>query len=175
MKCPACHRDLKSKNVGSITVDVCEGGCGGIWFDNFELQKVDEESESAGASLLNIASDLSLKIDQNEKRHCPRCEDAVLMKHFFDTKMKIQVDQCAECAGYWLDKGELGAIRGEFKTDAERKKTDGEFFDHMFKDELAEFKAKGDAELEHAQKIARMFRFLCPSYYIPGKQKGGAF
>jgi len=27
-------------------VDVCQNGCGGIWFDNFELEKVDEKHET---------------------------------------------------------------------------------------------------------------------------------
>jgi hypothetical protein len=28
---------------------------------------------------------------------------------------------------------------------------------------------------EKARKVANMFRFICPSYYIPGKQDWGAF
>ena len=39
------------------------------------------------------------------------------------------------------------------------------------------FKALEGAEetLEKAKKIARMFRFTCPGYDIPGKQEWGAF
>jgi len=29
--------------------------------------------------------------------------------------------------------------------------------------------------LESARKIANAFKFICPSYYIPGKQAWGAF
>ena len=43
MKCPACGNELSQMVAGEITVDVCKGGCGGIWFDHFELQKVDEQ------------------------------------------------------------------------------------------------------------------------------------
>ncbi len=47
MKCPACFNELAAMQVGSVKVDVCEGGCGGIWLDAFELQQVDEEEEEA--------------------------------------------------------------------------------------------------------------------------------
>ena len=45
MKCPACFNELTEMQVGSVKVDVCEGGCGGIWLDAFELQRVDDEEE----------------------------------------------------------------------------------------------------------------------------------
>jgi len=54
MNCPACNRELKEKPVSGIKVDVCENGCGGIWFDNFELKKVDEKHEAIGEDLLKI-------------------------------------------------------------------------------------------------------------------------
>ena len=54
MQCPACERDLKEMEAGSITVDACVGGCGGIWFDVLELQEVDEAHEKDGEKLLDI-------------------------------------------------------------------------------------------------------------------------
>ncbi|MFB2922740.1 MULTISPECIES: zf-TFIIB domain-containing protein [Aerosakkonema] len=39
MKCPACENNLTEIVTEAITVDVCEGGCGGIWFDRFELSQ----------------------------------------------------------------------------------------------------------------------------------------
>ena len=57
MDCPVCGRTLGRRTVGGLRVDVCEGGCGGIWFDQFELKKVDESSESAGEALLDIERD----------------------------------------------------------------------------------------------------------------------
>jgi Zn-finger nucleic acid-binding protein len=35
MKCPACKNVLQEMTVDNVTVDICKGGCGGIWFDNF--------------------------------------------------------------------------------------------------------------------------------------------
>ena len=33
---------------------------------------------------------------------------------------------------------------------------------------------KSQEEAESGKRIGQMFRFICPSYYIPGKQSGGA-
>ena len=99
--------------VGSVVVDVCQGGCGGIWFDAFELQRVDEETEAAGEPLLHIERDERVKIDTARKRECPRCEGIKLHRHFFSAKRRVEVDQCPNCAGYWLDAGELHLIREE--------------------------------------------------------------
>ncbi|MCK4626285.1 MAG: zf-TFIIB domain-containing protein, partial [Phycisphaerae bacterium] len=71
MKCPACGRELVEMVAGSITVDVCKGGCGGVWFDNFELQKVDNQSESAGEALLDIERDENVAVDHEARKKCP--------------------------------------------------------------------------------------------------------
>jgi Zn-finger nucleic acid-binding protein len=36
-----------------------------------------------------------------------------LHRHFFSAKRRVQVDQCPNCGGYWLDAGELELIRSE--------------------------------------------------------------
>ena len=113
MKCPACFNELTQLQVGSLVVDVCQGGCGGIWFDAFELQKVDEESEKAGEPLLHVRRNERLTVDQTRKRECPRCAGVKLHRHFFSAKRRVEVDQCPNCAGYWLDAGELALVRAE--------------------------------------------------------------
>lgn len=113
MKCPACFNELTEMQVGSLVVDVCQRGCGGIWFDAFELERVDEEGEAAGEPLLQVQRDEQLAVDLNRKRDCPRCEGVRLHRHFFSAKRRVQVDQCPNCGGYWLDAGELAQIRTE--------------------------------------------------------------
>src|SRR6266571_2175438 len=54
MQCPACGNTMTDVKTGDITVDACKGGCGGLWFDHFELRKVEQPAQSAGESLLNI-------------------------------------------------------------------------------------------------------------------------
>jgi uncharacterized protein len=117
MKCPVCSRKLKELRVDDITVDVCDSGCGGIWFDAFELQRVDEVQETTGAKLVDTLSSSSAVTDappdKDAKRECPRCAGIKLKKHFFSAKRRVAVDQCPNCGGYWLDHGELQVIRAE--------------------------------------------------------------
>ncbi len=175
MKCPACGNALTEKTVDEITLDVCQGGCGGIWFDNFELQKVDERHEGAGESLLGIERDGAITVDHTARRTCPRCEGQVMMRHFFSVKRQVEVDECPACAGMWLDEGELASIRDQYPTEAERKRATEDYFNDVFGHELAQMQAESEEKREKAGRIARMFRFICPSHYIPGKQSWGAF
>lgn len=117
MKCPACDHRLTETQVGSVVVDICQGGCGGIWFDAFELKRVDEEHEAAGEHLLHIRRDPARSVDQSRKRGCPRCYGVKLKRHFFSPKRRVEVDHCPNCGGYWLDAGELAKIRDEQKPD----------------------------------------------------------
>jgi Zn-finger nucleic acid-binding protein len=175
MTCPACGRELKGRTIGGIVVDVCDGGCAGIWFDQFEIREFDEAHEGAGESLLDVARDASIRVDHTKRLDCPKCSDSVMMRHFWSAKQEVEVDECGVCGGFWLDSGELKRIRSLFKNDAERKEAARQYFKDVLGDELAEFKARGRGQLESARKIAWMFRFLCPSYYIGGKQDWGAF
>jgi Zn-finger nucleic acid-binding protein len=161
--------------VEGIAVDICKNGCGGLWFDRFELQKVDEPHESAGEGLLEIRAEGNKKTDPSKRRMCPKCEGITMMRHFFSIKKEVQVDECPNCAGFWLDCGELRQIRGQYSSDDERNRAAEEYFDHIFGAELKRMKEESEEKKEKAQKIAKMFRFLYPSYYIPGKQKWGAF
>ena len=39
LTCPACDNTLTQIKVSNIVVDICQNGCGGIWFDKNELKK----------------------------------------------------------------------------------------------------------------------------------------
>ena len=136
MKCPACFNELSPLQVGSLVVDVCQDGCGGIWFDAFELKRVDEEAEPA-EPLLQIRRDPRVIVDPARKRECPRCAGIKLHRHFFSAKRQVEVDQCPNCAGYWLDAGELAQIRAEhtdFITKAAEPHTiSGDFIRYLYR------------------------------------------
>ncbi len=121
MQCPACFNPLSSTTIGKLTVDVCRGGCGGIWFDAFELQQVDEPRESVGAWLVNVERDPHLHVDASRKRACPKCEGVKLKRRHFSAKRRFQVDECPGCGGYWLDAGELEKVRDEMGETARQK------------------------------------------------------
>lgn len=175
MKCPACSRYLQSMTFSAVTVEVCKGGCGGIWFDAFELKKVDEPHESAGKALLGVERNPRITVDHSQRRGCPGCTAVVMMRHFFSAKRQVEVDECPKCGGFWLDSGELARIRSEYQTEAERNAAALAYFAELFDGELAAMRAHSQAKLEKARSIAKMFRFICPSAYLPGKQDWGAF
>jgi Zn-finger nucleic acid-binding protein len=175
MNCPACSNELTQMTVADVTVDVCKNGCGGIWFDNFELKKFDEPHESAGEKLLEIERNPNVQIDRNRRFNCPKCRDVVMMRHFFSVKHKVQVDECPSCAGIWLDAGELGQIRELFDSEEARHQAADEYFQQVFGKELKAMQAEDEAKLAKARKFANMFKWICPTAYIPGKQSWGAF
>lgn len=113
MNCPACFKPLAEIKVGSVKIDVCEGGCGGIWFDAFELERVEREQHGAGGALVRVKRDPALGVDFSLKRDCPRCDGIKLKRHFFSARRQVEVDQCPNCGGYWLDAGELEKIHEE--------------------------------------------------------------
>lgn len=175
MICPACGNELQGIEAGGITVDACVGGCGGIWFDQLEITKFDETHEAAGEELLGIERDENVVADHDQRRNCPRCENMVLMRHFFSVKRQAEIDECPSCAGFWLDPGELATLRSQFDTHEKREEAAEEYFDDLFGDELDAMHEESQEKLEKARKFAHALRFICPSYYIPGKQKWGAF
>ncbi len=175
MDCPRCSRETTQAATGGISVDVCEGGCGGIWFDPWELDKVDETAESAGEQLLQVARDPQLKPDLDARLKCPRCDDTTLMRHFSSVKRGVTVDECPGCGGFWIDAGELGGIRSEFETDEDREKAAAAYFSELFDPQLKAELDKDKQDLASHQRFASAFRFVCPSYYIRGKQDWGAF
>jgi len=175
MECPACHTTLILMDVGGVSVDVCSRGCGGIWFSWMELQRFDEPKESAGEELLDIARADDVVIDAGPLR-CPQCAGKIQLKrHFFSVKRDVAVDECPQCGGYWLDPGELRTIRAAFDTDEARRAAADAYFSETFGVQLAAAHAETEAELVRARRVANMFRFICPSYYIPGQQAWGAF
>ncbi len=174
MNCPACGKTLKTIKADEIEVDICEGGCGGIWFDWFELSKVDEPDEFAGEQLLDVARDPNCHVDPGARRDCPHCDDVVMMRHFFSVKREVAVDECPKCAGYWLDAGELTKIRNLFSGEAEAREVARALFGGLVDDATADQRAETEENVRRARRIAHMLRFICPSYYMPGKQPWGA-
>ena len=120
MKCPRTGSSLKTVKVGKISVDVSEQ-CGGVFFDNLELDKFDEKHEIRGEVLVEHLSQFEAHILDADKRiNCPKCEDVVMMRRFYSPKQVLEIDECPNCAGIWLDAGELELLRENFSTESER-------------------------------------------------------
>jgi len=175
MNCPACNHELSRAVAGDVTVDVCRGGCGGVWFDQFELRKMDEPQEAIGDAILDIPTAKGVRVDHGPRRSCPKCQNTPMLRHFYSVRRQVQVDECAQCGGFWLDLGELRTIRSEYSTEEDRNKAADQYFSEIFGVQLAALHAQSEESRQKAEKIAAMFRFICPSWYIPGKQSWGPF
>ncbi len=175
MKCPACAHEMTETKVHDVAVDVCQGGCGGLWFDWLELKKVDEQHEAVGADLLDAKRDETITVNTAAKRDCPRCDGIAMMRHCTSVNRDIEIDECAKCGGYFLDYGELNRLRDEYATDDERSEAARELFAEMYDGGLDDLHDESLDNVERSRGLARMFRFLLPSYYLPGKQKWGSY
>ena len=139
MICPACGGQLTALGVEGLIIDVCRGGCGGLWFDNFELEKMDDWHERAGVSLLDVEVNPEAAI-VTTRRACPRCLGVVMMQHKFRPDKPVMVDECPSCGGVWLDGGELAEIRRPAPTAEDRKKAANRFLERIFIEDLARLK-----------------------------------
>ena len=131
MQCPACTQTLEEHTFDALEVDICRGGCGGIWFDRFELQKVDEAQEILGKMLVSCADDEVSEQPREQRYKCPRCA-MIMMRHLFKPGIRVEIDTCPKCAGVWLDHGELKSIRCADGTDAERQQAAERYVSGMF-------------------------------------------
>jgi Zn-finger nucleic acid-binding protein len=146
MQCPACGNALTERTVADVAVDVCDGGCGGVWFDNFELKKLDDREEADGEALLDVAVDPSVTVDHDAVWGCPRCGHPAMTRHFYSPKRAVEVDECPKCAGVWLDAGELRTIRSQYASEAERKADHRETAHAIYRKQLAQLKAEFQGE-----------------------------
>lgn len=118
MKCPACKNSLRQKNAAGLTLDLCYGGCGGIWFDAAELERV-SVNVPAATTLHSIWQTTPSNVQLTEPRVCPRCDGQVLDRKWFSSAQEVEIDQCPKCGGIWLDAGEFSRIYEEVKLNRE--------------------------------------------------------
>lgn len=173
MKCPACQNEMAEKTVADVTVDVCDGGCGGLWFDQGEFRRFDEPHEPAG-ELLDVRPDPNVK-PSHERLSCPRCDNLLLMTSFFSVRKEVEIDECPGCAGVFLDAGELAHIRTLFQSEEERRSAADAYVSQVMGQDLAKMQKESEQAKDQARRFANALRFVCPSNYVSGKQDWGAF
>ena len=167
MQCPVCGNALATMTVADVTVDVCRGGCGGIWFDNQEVRKLDDKEEAAGEELLDIERDPNVAVDHDAQWGCPRCGHPAMTRHFYSPNRGVEVDECPRCGGVWLDAGELAAVRSQYAGEAERRKAHRNFARELFNEQVAEMQAEfappaaDEAQVSGPMEmVRRLFRFI---------------
>ena len=96
-----------------MELDVCDGGCGGVWFDAQELDKVNQSVPAGKRPLGEVMCESSGVVDQTHGRKCVRCRGVTLKRKLFSLGTGVIMDCCPKCQGIWLDHGELDSIREE--------------------------------------------------------------
>ena len=110
MKCPACQKKLRRFKADPVALDGCVTGCGGIWFDDDELEKANRTRPSSDHIVPDIVRPPTVHVDEEAVRPCPRCDCDALEKKLFSLGSGVIMDCCPKCRGVWLDFGELEKI-----------------------------------------------------------------
>jgi len=130
LRCPRTGSAMRPICVDGITVDVSEG-CGGLWFDNYEIQKFDDACEPHGAALLAIIATMEKPVDTRPRLQSPIDDSVTMMRRHFSPAQKIVIDECPASGGVWLDPGELQIIRELFENADDRQAAEAVFVDDL--------------------------------------------
>jgi len=103
--CPACETPLSTATLAGVTVDGCDG-CGGVWLDAGEIQKLGSWPAALDAVGRRFKGGVLLSLG---KIACPACKGP-LQPYEFRSLPGIELDRCASCGGLWLDAGEAQRI-----------------------------------------------------------------
>ncbi|MDD4202511.1 MAG: zf-TFIIB domain-containing protein [Candidatus Omnitrophica bacterium] len=166
MNCPACNKEMVEKDFGGVAVDVCENGCKGIWFDWFELMKLDEKNEGMGNALKEALKSPRTNNEDREKLKCPKCGIPMHIHQYRNSK-EVNVDECYACAGFFLDSGELRQIRDSFMSEEQVDAYAKSLIDDM--PEYAKAKEELEKQKQRIAAINKYTKFLRVSYYITRK------
>ncbi len=166
MNCPVCQKLMSEKDFGAVHVDVCSQGCKSMWFDWFELQKLDEKNEGFGQALQD-----ALHFPRSNDAHrsplkCPKCQ-IPMRAHKYQSSKEVNVDECYQCGGFFLDSGELNVIRESYMSEKE----EAAYLQKLLA-EVPDFQtAKQDADQnkKRGEALRHYTRFLRLSYYITGR------
>lgn len=112
IKCPACGATMTKIFVPSqgVSIDICDNGCGGIYFDNRELDMFKNCPEANTKEILELFENKVFnKIDEDLPRICPNCSTRMVKNTIANST--VQIDSCYACGGIFLDYGELNLIR----------------------------------------------------------------
>ena len=115
--CPACGEKMLKVYMPEhgFDLDICVDSCGGIFFDNRELNKYDDENENADIIFEYLGSKFFQKTDESKIRICPACNTP--MVKMGAGVSDVEIDVCNVCGAKFLDNGELEKIRNPFSKD----------------------------------------------------------
>jgi Zn-finger nucleic acid-binding protein len=109
--CPRSSTPLARLLIGGTSTDVCED-CGGLWLDRLELDRFKNADDVFGDALVaHVGQFTPPLIDHSIRLRCPHHVDVVMLRRKFSLAVPVEIDECPECGGIWLDSSELAQIR----------------------------------------------------------------
>jgi len=160
MECPACKNKLTEYKVSGIKVDICRGGCGGIWIHHSQIKKIECLKSGSGSALLLFDKADGVKTYRNAEHPCPNCKTTLLYRHFFSREDDLEVNQCSKCAGFWVDAGGLAKIILSKKK--EKKELIKNYFSVIMNEKIPKMNLANQDIAEAAELITVIFKFLIP-------------
>ena len=111
--CPACGKPMTKLFIAEkgINIDVCENGCGGMFFDARELQEFSGYDDDISELKKILEGKNFMPVDETKTRICPSCAHNMVKTKVFG----IEIDTCYTCGGLFLDYGEFEKVRVNFK------------------------------------------------------------
>ncbi|MFH1645391.1 MAG: zf-TFIIB domain-containing protein [Candidatus Omnitrophota bacterium] len=166
MNCPICQKNMIEQDFGGVKVDVCTEGCNGIWFDWTELMKLDEKNEGLGSALKQALNNERNNDESRGQINCPKCGDPMHI-HKYQSSKEVNVDECYNCGGFFLDSGELQIIRDTFMSNEERESYADKLINQVPGFGQAQLNVEKDKS--RAEAIKKYTKFIRASYYIAGE------
>jgi Zn-finger nucleic acid-binding protein len=166
MNCPVCKNAMIERDFGGVIVHVCENGCKGIWFDWFGLSKLDKTNEGVGQALQDALHYPRVADANRGQITCPKCNE-LMHRHEYKYDKEINIDECYDCGGIFLDSGELNEIRDHHMSEPE----EDAYFQKLVNNVPGYQQSLQDEDKAKLREDAlRHFtRFLRISYYVTGK------
>ncbi|WP_455212366.1 TFIIB-type zinc ribbon-containing protein [Kaarinaea lacus] len=161
MRCPRTNKKLTPVKIHGIEIDLSEG-CGGVWFDRFELEKFDEAHEGAGRILVeHMRMHHQALTDPSKRLNCPIHTDVVMMRRYYSGKQQIEIDECPQCGGIWLDAEELAAIRELFPSREDYRRAQTEFVNQVMNSpEIREFEKESEQLIAKIKSVGNVLRSI---------------
>jgi len=110
LECPRCREEMRRLLLGKTTVREC-GGCGGLWMDPADLQRLADAKELHSGIVAVLAAHIpAVPALPNVVRYlpCPEC-GKLMNRSNFAKSSGVVLDVC-RTHGVWLDRGELPAL-----------------------------------------------------------------
>jgi len=164
--CPSCGNGLALLEIDGTRVSACQGGCGGFWFPRAFQRGLAGLRPGGGRALLHVERCAGVRVFRGSPPACPQCRTTLLLRHFSNSELDLEVDQCARCGGFWIEAGRLGAIA---ETGAGRDEQAAHYFARIFAESVSSMDVGNPEIREAANTLVQILSWICPRPFIPAE------